>query len=59
MRRIASSDARVTTEQNDYTIYQIYVSSGPFKAKDLSQVAAGLDLRATVREADGNEHSFI
>lgn len=59
VRGIANSDAKVTIKQNGYTIYQTYVSSGPFEIRDLSQVTAGADLEVTVQEADGSEHSFI
>lgn len=59
VRGIANSDAKVTIKQNGYTIYQTYVSSGPFEIRDLSQVTAGSDLQVTVKEADGSEHSFI
>lgn len=59
VRGIANSDAKVTIKQNGYTIYQSYVSAGPFEIRDLSQVTAGTDLQVTVKEADGSEHSFI
>jgi len=59
VRGIANSDAKVTAKQNGYTIYQSYVSAGPFEIRDLSQVTAGTDLQVTVKEADGSEHSFI
>lgn len=59
VRGIANSDAKVTVKQNGYTIYQTYVSAGPFEIKDLSQVTAGADLEVTVTEADGSERSFI
>lgn len=56
---IASSDARVTVKQGGYTIYQTWVSAGPFELKDINQVTSGGDLEITVREADGSEHSWI
>ncbi|ELW2863153.1 fimbrial biogenesis outer membrane usher protein [Salmonella enterica] len=59
VRGIASSDAKVTINQNGYTIYQTNVSPGPFEIRDLSQVTAGADLEVTVTEADGTERSFI
>lgn len=59
VRGIANSDAKITIKQNDYIIYQSYVSAGPFEIRDLSQVTAGADLEVTITEADGTEHSFI
>lgn len=59
VRGIANSDAKVTIQQNGYTIYQSNVSSGPFEIHDLSQVTSGADLEVTVEEADGSKHSFI
>lgn len=59
VRGIANSDAKVTVKQNGYTIYQTYVSAGPFEIRDLSQVTAGTDLEVTVEEADGTKRSFI
>lgn len=59
VRGIANSDAKITIKQNGYTLYQTYVSAGPFEIHDLSQVTAGSDLEVTVEEADGSEHSFI
>ncbi len=59
VRGIANSDAKVTIQQNGYTIYQSNVSPGPFEIHDLSQVTSGADLEVTVEEADGSKHSFI
>lgn len=59
VRGIANSEAKITIKQNGYTIYQSYVSSGPFEIHDLSQVTAGADLEVTVTEADGTERRFI
>lgn len=59
VRGIANSDAEVTIKQNGYTIYQTWVSAGPFEIRDLSQVTAGSDLEVHVKEANGQEHSFI
>lgn len=59
VRGIANSEAKITIKQNGYTIYQSYVSAGPFEIHDLSQVTAGADLDVTVTEADGTERSFI
>lgn len=59
VRGIANSDAKVTIQQNGYTIYQSNVSPGPFEIHDLSQVTSGADLEVTVEEADGSKRSFI
>lgn len=59
VRGIANSDAQVVIKQNGYVIYQTWVSAGPFEIKDLSQVTAGSDLEVTIKETNGQEHSFI
>lgn len=59
VRGIANSDAQVVIKQNGYVIYQTWVSAGPFEIKDLSQVTAGADLEVTIKETNGQEHSFI
>ncbi|EGO6624028.1 fimbrial biogenesis outer membrane usher protein [Escherichia coli] len=59
VRGIANSDAQVVIKQNGYVIYQTWVSAGPFEIKDLNQVTAGADLDVTIKETNGQEHSFI
>lgn len=56
---IAKSDAKVTIKQNGYTIYETYVSPGPFEINDLNQTSAGSEFEVTITEADGSEHSYI
>lgn len=59
VRGIANSEAKITIRQNGYTLYQSYVSAGPFEIHDLSQVTAGADLDVTITEADGTERHFV
>lgn len=59
IRGIAQSNAEITIKQNDYIIYQSYVSPGPFEINDLYSTGTSGDLTVTVKEADGSERSFI
>lgn len=59
IRGIAQSNAEVTIKQNDYIIYQSYVSPGPFEINDLYSTGTSGDLTVTVKEADGSERSFV
>lgn len=58
VKGIASSNAQVTVRQNDNIIYQTYVPPGAFTINDLYPTSSSGDLRVTVKEADGSEHSF-
>ena len=59
IRGIAQSNAEVTVKQNNYVIYQSYVSPGAFEIDDLYPIGTSGDLTVTVKEADGTERSFI
>lgn len=59
VRGIAKSNAQVTIKQNGYTIYQGYVSPGPFEINDLYSSGDSGDLDITVKEEDGSEQHFI
>lgn len=59
IRGIAQSNAEVTIKQNDYIIYQSYVSPGPFEINDLYSTGTSGDLTVTVKESDGSERSFV
>lgn len=58
IRGIALSNARVTVRQSGYTIYQTYVSPGPFEIRDLYSMASSGDLTVLVTEADGSVRQF-
>ncbi|SPY78527.1 fimbria/pilus outer membrane usher protein [Providencia rustigianii] len=59
VRGIAQSNAEVTVKQNDYVIYQSYVSPGAFEIDNLNSIGSGGDLTVTIKEADGSERSYI
>ncbi|MBO9356643.1 fimbria/pilus outer membrane usher protein [Bordetella petrii] len=55
---IANSNARVRITQQGNLIYETTVPPGPFVIDDLYPTGFGGDLRVTVTEADGSEHTF-
>lgn len=59
IRGIARSNARVTVRQGSAVIYETTVPAGAFVINDLYPTGYGGDLRVTVREADGNESTFL
>lgn len=59
VRGIARTNAQVTVKQNDYIIYQTYVSPGAFEINDMYPTGGSGDLQVTVKEADGSEQTFI
>ncbi len=59
VRGIAASNATVTIRQNNSVIYQKQVPAGPFAITDLYPNNTNGDLQVTVKESDGQEHSFI
>ena len=59
IRGIAQSNAQVTIRQNGTTIWQSYVSPGPFVIDDLYPTSSSGDLEVIVKEVDGSTHSFI
>lgn len=58
IRGIAKSNAQVTIQQNGYTIYQSYVSPGPFVINDLFPTSSSGDLVVQVKESDGSVNSY-
>ncbi|HEC8323554.1 TPA: fimbrial biogenesis outer membrane usher protein [Providencia rettgeri] len=58
IRGIAQSNAEVTIKQNNYVIYQSYVSPGAFEIDDLYPTGTSGDLTVIIKEADGTERSF-
>ncbi|MDX7988022.1 fimbrial biogenesis outer membrane usher protein [Xenorhabdus sp. 12] len=59
IRGIAQSNAQVIIKQNGYTIYESYVSPGPFIINDLYPTTSTGDLEVIVKEADGKEHRSV
>lgn len=59
IRGVAKSNAQVTVRQNNYIIYQSYVSPGPFELRDISPITSGGDMEITVKESDGSEQTYI
>lgn len=59
IRGIAQSNAEVTVKQNNYVIYQSYVSPGAFEIDDLYPTGTSGDLTVLIKEADGSERSFV
>ncbi|MBV7484288.1 fimbria/pilus outer membrane usher protein [Bordetella sp. BOR01] len=55
---IANSNARVRITQQGNLIYETTVPPGPFIIDDLYPTGFGGDLRVTITEADGSEHTF-
>ena len=55
VRGIARTNAQVIIKQNNYTIYQTYVSPGAFEITDMYPTGSSGDLDVTIKEADGSE----
>ncbi|CAI2007836.1 TPA: fimbria/pilus outer membrane usher protein [Serratia fonticola] len=58
VRGIAQSNARVTIKQNGFTIYETYVSPGPFAIRDLYPTVSSGDLQVEITEANGSIRRF-
>nr|WP_318381160.1 fimbria/pilus outer membrane usher protein [uncultured Enterobacter sp.] len=56
---IARTNAQVIVKQDDYTIYQTYVSAGAFEINDMYPSGSNGDFHVTVKESDGSEQNFI
>lgn len=56
---IAKTNAKVTIRQNDYIIYQTYVSPGLFEIKDLYPTSSSGNLDVSIEEIDGSIQSFV
>lgn len=56
---IARTNAQIIIRQNNYVIYQNYVSAGAFTIKDLYSTGGSGDLYVTVKEQDGSEQNFV
>lgn len=58
IRGVAQSGGQVTIRQNGNVIYQAHVPPGPFEITDLYPTSFSGDLKVTVKEDNGSEHSF-
>ncbi|AWF33331.1 papC C-terminal domain protein (plasmid) [Klebsiella oxytoca] len=58
IRGTATTNARVSINQNGYTVYQTFVSPGAFAIDDLFPVYSSGDIEVTVTEADGTVRVF-
>lgn len=56
---VANSYAEVSIKQNGVIVHKTNVPPGPFYLDDLTLPIYGGDLLVTIKEADGEEHSFI
>ena len=59
VKGVATSNARITIQQNGNEIYQTFVAPGAFSINDLYPMSSGGDLNVTVTEADGSVRTFI
>lgn len=58
IRGVATTNAKISIQQNGYSVYQTFVSPGAFVINDLYPVYSSGDLEVTVTEADGSTHIF-
>lgn len=58
IKGIANTNALVSISQQGTRIYETTVPPGPFVINDLYPTGIGGDLLVSIKEADGNEHSF-
>lgn len=59
IRGIAQTNARITVRQNNYIIYENYVSPGPFEITDLYAIYGSGNLHVTITEDNGKQTKFI
>lgn len=59
IRGIARGNAKVTVRQNNYVLYQTYVSAGAFEINDLFPTSSSGDLQVTITESDGSVRTII
>ncbi|WP_338577438.1 fimbrial biogenesis usher protein [Erwinia sp. E_sp_W01_1] len=59
VRGVAQTNAKVSIQQNGYTVYQTFVSPGAFAINDLYPVYSSGDLEVTVTEADGSSKTYV
>lgn len=58
IRGVAKTNARIVVQQNGYTVYQTYVSPGPFVLDDLHATSSSGDYQVKVEEADGSVQQY-
>ncbi|MFC0227523.1 fimbria/pilus outer membrane usher protein [Serratia aquatilis] len=58
IRGVANTNARVTIEQNGFTIYTTTISPGQFEINDLYPTSYGGELTVRVEEANGQVRTF-
>lgn len=59
IRGITQTNTRITVQQNDYIIYENYISPGPFVITDLYAIYGSGNLHVTVTEDNGKQTKFI
>lgn len=59
VRGVARTNAKVVIRQNNYVIYQTYVSPGAFIISDMYPTGGSGDLNVTVEESDGSQQHFV
>lgn len=59
IRGIAKTNAQVIVRQNDYIVYQTWVSPGPFEINDMYPTGGSGDYNVTIKEADGSEQQLV
>lgn len=58
IRGVAKTNAKVTIQQNGYTIHQVNVAPGPFLIQDLNPSSINGDLIVNIEENDGAVQTF-
>lgn len=59
IRGVAKTNARIVIQQNGYTVYQTYVSPGPFVLDDLYSTSTSGDYQVRIEETDGTIQQYI
>lgn len=59
VKGIAKSNAKVIIKQNNYIIYETYISAGPFEINDLYPTSTNGNLDVIIEEEDGSEQKFV
>lgn len=59
VRGVAKTNAKIVIRQNNYTIYQTYVTPGAFEVTDMYPTGGSGDLDVTIEESDGTQQHFI
>lgn len=59
IRGVAKTNARIVVQQNGYTVYQTYVSPGPFVLDDLHSTSTSGDYQIKIEESDGSVQQYM